>query len=694
MNIKKITITILGATLLAGCASLEERLASNDPATKREAELELISQSRRSPNQGDRIAAINRVTDQEVLLVVATSAQGAYVPDGLAALAKLNGENTFVAVVNSAQDAQVRKAAFDKINNQEVFEKLSAGASDPSIRVAAFDKLTSQEVILKIAGQSTDRAVRISAIDKVTDKSKLLPIVFKKVAAKPSVSKEEIQKAMMTIMRDRRMSEDEKKQKIAQLSAMAKGGESTIDNAVVDAFVAKCKDKTVLLKMITDYGEVLTTDQCAKIVTNNSDSELKNAIATIADKKIYAEVLPAVDAAYNYDGNEKYFGKMFSLSSGELKAKLIAVWVNKMRVGEYGIPDTLDKLLKSLNGEGVATLVNLLKDGKACYVADRFSEGAICEAIKYADKFDNLWALAELAKRVGKSSEVKELFHQNPDWGFAGMYKAITDSDTAEYVLLHMTGEKLEERVERKEVVCYLFDQLNDAAINNVLRKIPEWEFFEVYNKVANPELADYLFDKLTFSSLKEFETKSGERVCLGGCADCGGTIPISYQATEILCNIVKQLSATKKRNLLEIAEANIARAKTHTIVFEKFYIGMPLVDYIVLSDYLKMKWLNIKDYRVGNPISLSKRVGNDSDLKKSITIGSFEFEEKERYKIFKTEGDIKGIMAFVQKYCKKDADVRDIQYDTDLWWRFTDNAHELKVFVHCRNGALKIESF
>lgn len=90
----------------------------------------------------------------------------------------------------------------------------------------------------------------------------------------------------------------------------------------------------------------------------------------------------------------------------------------------------------------------------------------------------------------------------------------------------------------------------------------------------------------------------------------------------------------------------------------------------------------------------MSKRVGNDSDLKKSITIGSFEFEEKERYKIFKTEGDIKGIMAFVQKYCKKDADVRDIQYDTDLWWRFTDNAHELKVFVHCRNGALKIESF
>lgn len=693
MNIKKITITILGVALLAGCASLEERLASNDPATKREAELELISQSRRSPNQGDRIAAINRVTDQEVLLVVATSAQGAYVPDGLAALAKLNGENTFVAVVNSAQDAQVRKAAFDKVNNQEVFEKLSVGASDPSIRVAAFDKLTSQEAILKIAGQSTDRAIRISAIDKVTDKSKLLPIVFKKVAAKPFASKEDIQKAMMTIMRDRRMSEDEKKQKIAQLSAMAKGGEPTIDNAVVDAFVAKCKDKTVLLKMIADYGEVLTTDQCAKIVTNNSDSELKNAIATIADKKIYAEVLPAVDAAYNYDGNEKYFGKMFSLSSGELKAKLIAVWVNKMRVGEYGIPDTLDKLLKSLNGEGVATLVNLLKDGKACYVADRFSEGAICEAIKYADKFDNLWALAELAKRVGKSSEVKELFHQNPDWGFAGMYKAITDSDTAEYVLLHMTGKKLEKRVERKEVVCYLFDQLNDGAISNVMRKIPEWEFFEVYNKVANPELAEYLFDKLTFSSLKEFEAESGESVRLG-CADCGGTISVGLQATEILCKIIKQLGAAKKHKLLEIAEANIAHAKTSTVVFEKFYIGMPLVDYIVQSDYLKMKWLNIKDYRVGNPISLAKRFRNDSDLKNSITVESFEFDQKERYKIFKTEGDIKGILAFVQKYCKNDADVRDIQYDTNLWWRFTDDAHELKVFVHCRNGALKIESF
>lgn len=631
MNIKKITITILGATLLAGCASLEERLASNDPATKREAELELISQSRRSPNQGDRIAAINRVTDQEVLLVVATSAQGAYVPDGLAALAKLNGENTFVAVVNSAQNAQVRKAAFDKVNNQEVFEKLSVGASDPSIRVAAFDKLTSQEAILKIAGQSTDRTVRISAIDKVTDKSTLLPIVFKKVAAKPSVSKEEIQKAMMTIMRDRRMSEDEKKQKIAQLSAMAKGGELSIDNAVVDAFVAKCKDKDVLLKMIADYGEVLTTDQCAKIVSNNSSAELKSAVAKIADAKIYNEV-----SNYNKqhgDALEKYFDKAQAMSCGELKAKLVFE-ICRYQFTSGRTTKQCSALMESLDANGVVAVLDLISKQhepehgankyRAGVAIGLFSTQAKAGALAYADKIDRNY-LGQLLSSISDTKYAKDVFRQNPEWDSVDVYEAVTDSETAEYLLRH--------------------------AKFNKLKKYSYWQSF-----VGSREV-----------SVKE-------------------------QLAKIVWHLVNQLDKNARERMLEESVVHLSSAKKDHVVFEKFYIGMPLLDYLLITVSDGLTWWGDRDYCAGNICSYS--ILREGDWRSSWTVSHFVFDQKERCRIFKTEGDLKGILAFVQKYCKRDADVRDLQLGTDLWWTFTDDAHKLKVSVHSKNGALNIYSF
>lgn len=271
---------VLCGSMLAGCASLEERLASNDPATKREAEAELISQSRRSPKLEDRIAAIKRVTDESVLLSAAISARGPYVPDGEYVLTKLKGENNFVAVVNSAQDPRIRKTAFAKIDNQAVFEKLAVGASDSGIRAEAFKKLTSQDSILKVASQTSDTAIKIAAIDKVADKSKLLPIVFKKSTA-PAMSKGDIQRAMMAIMRDRRTSDTEKKQKMAALNAMSNGGSASFDNAVVDTFIAKCTDKSLLHKIVSDYGVGLTADQCAKLMVADPRDEMLNAVAKI-----------------------------------------------------------------------------------------------------------------------------------------------------------------------------------------------------------------------------------------------------------------------------------------------------------------------------------------------------------------------------------------------------------------------------
>ena len=68
---KTIALVVLSGAVLAGCMSLEERLASNDPNVRRNAELELISNSRRTGVEADRIDAIKRVTNVDLLVEIA-----------------------------------------------------------------------------------------------------------------------------------------------------------------------------------------------------------------------------------------------------------------------------------------------------------------------------------------------------------------------------------------------------------------------------------------------------------------------------------------------------------------------------------------------------------------------------------------------------------------------------------------------
>ena len=56
-----------GTVILAGCASLDDRLASNDPRIKSAAEHELVQRSRATGTEADRIAAIKRITDKDYL---------------------------------------------------------------------------------------------------------------------------------------------------------------------------------------------------------------------------------------------------------------------------------------------------------------------------------------------------------------------------------------------------------------------------------------------------------------------------------------------------------------------------------------------------------------------------------------------------------------------------------------------------
>ena len=65
--------TLIGVLAITGCMSLEERLASNDPAIKRNAEYELVANSRQTGSEADRIAAIKRVTNAQLLMEIKRS---------------------------------------------------------------------------------------------------------------------------------------------------------------------------------------------------------------------------------------------------------------------------------------------------------------------------------------------------------------------------------------------------------------------------------------------------------------------------------------------------------------------------------------------------------------------------------------------------------------------------------------------
>ena len=127
MNIKKITIAMLGAALLAGCASLEERLASNDPEVKKDAERDLLIQQSYEFDANKRLAAVKRVTNEDVLASFAMSipdpTSAKYQdrrPEALAALEKMADEKLLASVAAGATSGKIKAAAFDKIKTDSV----------------------------------------------------------------------------------------------------------------------------------------------------------------------------------------------------------------------------------------------------------------------------------------------------------------------------------------------------------------------------------------------------------------------------------------------------------------------------------------------------------------------------------------------------------------------------------------------
>lgn len=207
-------------------------------------------------------------------------------------------------------------------------------------------------------------------------------------------------------------------------------------------------------------------------------------------------------------------------------------------------------------------------------------------------------------------------------------------------------------------------DQAKGVAVNH-------------YYNLKNSKLAELILDNLTGLSL---EGSSGW-VSVPG-------------LDKVVFHAVKALDANARVKYLKIADENLAAAKQDEdlLVVERYYVGMPVIDYVVRSFEEKHGWTKkagaVVDCLDGYA-DMETEISLDN-WKKEWKIKYLVFTSKERSKIFKTKGTMDGFVAFLKKYVDKSATINDITVEGG-WWIYLDDPHELKVSLNDNNGALNI---
>ena len=229
-----------GVIMLAGCASLEDRLASTDPQIKRAAERELLQTSRATGTEADRIAAIKRITDKDYLYEIAMQAttnqwiadDASFDPsqydgfqkssdgkirvyyklttisgkladytrvrgrtidtikEGVAAVGQLKFDDSkkeefikLFELVRKAESDQVKLAAFkaakDPKRSQSLAAALVRATKDASVQSEALAKMDPEKRLAAIAQNGSNAKERLEAFSKLTDQKAIDEIVLK-----------------------------------------------------------------------------------------------------------------------------------------------------------------------------------------------------------------------------------------------------------------------------------------------------------------------------------------------------------------------------------------------------------------------------------------------------------------------------------------------------------------------------------
>ena len=271
---------IVGATVISGCASLDERLASNDPRVKNEAERELVQSSREYGDDVARVAAVKRITNKNLLAEIAMQADSAQkigrgksmdtVKEGVVAVERIDDEKVFTSLAKAAKSQDVRLAAFRRIKNRAAYLDVACYATDTALSRLALSKVSSEDDYAYIAINATHFDVGVSAYEKIQDQQRLLAIALK--SKNPQIVMNSLSRVA-------------DKAKLVPVVFTAK-----LAPRLVDAFIANCSDDALLAQIVKEHGTMLTGAQCAAIAGKSQSADLRKSIADLGDRKIEAEI--------------------------------------------------------------------------------------------------------------------------------------------------------------------------------------------------------------------------------------------------------------------------------------------------------------------------------------------------------------------------------------------------------------------
>ena len=140
-------------SLLSGCMSLDERLASSNPRIRANAEVELIRESRTTGSREKRLDAINRISGESLLSSIAISSTGEYVPDGIVATKRLlNNDLELLKIAKQAESDEVREIAVEKLIglgnvSEQEFVEIAKTANSTKVKALAVKRIERMQTI-------------------------------------------------------------------------------------------------------------------------------------------------------------------------------------------------------------------------------------------------------------------------------------------------------------------------------------------------------------------------------------------------------------------------------------------------------------------------------------------------------------------------------------------------------------------
>ena len=166
------------------------------------------------------------------------------------------------------------------------------------------------------------------------------------------------------------------------------------------------------------------------------------------------------------------------------------------------------------------------------------------------------------------------------------------------------------------------------------------------------------------------------------------------------LFGAVARLDAKGREKYLKRARENLEKAKNDSdvVVFEKYYVGMPIMDCIMFSFEDQLDWVKralgdrnahwfFENWSSAEDEELKKL----KDWKSEWKVTELVFVAKDRQRCFKVKGTLEGFLTFIKKYIDKSAELGDITIDGG-WWLYRDDEHERKIYLNDKTGVLNIK--